>query len=150
MELILVSATAVLATLSGMKVHPLLRALVAAILPLLAACSPSKRTTEDGVYTQAQAKRGKVIHTRACFQCHAEGYYKGRKLVESWSGETMGALNTHIIDTMPQDRPSSLTRSQYVDVMAYLLSTYDFPVGEEELPNDQAALAQIIIRKTRN
>lgn len=133
-----------------MKAHAIFRALLAVTLSLLAACSPSQRTTEDGVYTLAQAERGKVIHTKACFQCHAAGYYKGRKLVESWAGETMGALNTHIYNTMPQDRPSSLRPEQYVDVMAYLLSTYDFPVGAEELPNDQAALEQIIIKQTRD
>ena len=130
------------------KVHPLLRALVAAALPALAACSPAERTIEHGVYTRAQAKRGEVIHTRACVQCHAGGYYKGRKLVESWSGQTLGDLNTYIVNTMPEDRPSSLTPSQYADVMAFLLSIYDLPVGEEDLPSDPAALAQIVIRKT--
>ena len=134
------------------KVHPLRRALVAAALPALAACSPTdrptERTIEHGVYTRAQAKRGEVIHTRTCVQCHAAGYYKGRKLVESWSGQTLGALNTYLVNTMPEDRPSSLTPAQYADVMAFLLSIYDLPVGEEELPSDPAALAQIVIRKT--
>ena len=75
------------------KLHPIFCALPVAMLALLASCSPAEQasaqtshlTTEDDVYTVAQAKRGKVIHTRACAQCHANGYYKGRKLIESWS-----------------------------------------------------------------
>lgn len=144
--------------------HPLPWAALLATLYCLTGCSPAeeaaaqtsqrswdeKQSTVDGVYTAEQAARGKKIHTRACYQCHADGYYKGRKLVEKWSGQTLSALNVYMVNTMPQDRPSSLSPAQYVDVMAYLLSVHDFPVGEAELPGDQAVLDKIIIEKGKD
>ena len=44
------------------------RTAIAAVL-LMAVAQP--RTTRDGVYTEAQAKRGADVYEKACASCHA-------------------------------------------------------------------------------
>ena len=106
------------------------------------------RSTTDGVYTERQAKRGMRVHRRSCLRCHIPDFYKG-SLIESWAGNTVGALNIRIANTMPQDRPSSLRPRQYADLMAYILKINEFPAGEDELPSDDPALAKIIIKRSK-
>ena len=106
------------------------------------------RSTADGVFTQRQAKRGQRVHRRACQRCHIPDFYKGG-LFDNWAGNTVGALHSHIANTMPQDRPSSLTSKQYTDILAFLLMINEFPPGEDELPSDDPALARIIIKRSK-
>lgn len=110
--------------------------------------SEERRSTADGVYTERQAKRGERVHRRSCRKCHIPEYYTGG-LLDSWAGNTVGALNNRIIGTMPQDRPNSLKPDQSADLMAYLLMLNKFPAGEEELPSDDSALAKIIIERSK-
>ena len=106
------------------------------------------RSTDDGVYTQDQAKRGERAHREACLHCHLPDFYKGG-LIDSWAGNTVGAFNLEIVNTMPQDRPSSLKSQEYADIMAFLLRLTGFPAGEEELPSDDADLAKIVIARSK-
>ena len=108
----------------------------------------SYRSTAEGVYTLDQAKRGQRVQRRVCLRCHISEYYKGG-LLDSWAGNTVGALNSLIINTMPEDRPSSLKPKQYADMMAYILMLNGFPAGDQELPSEDAALARIIIERKR-
>ena len=109
---------------------------------------PEYRSTADGVYTEIQAKRGERLQRRACLRCHIPDYYKGG-LLDAWLGNTVGALNERIINTMPQDRPSSLKPRQYADIMAYILKLNGFPAGQERLPSDDSALARIRIERSK-
>ncbi len=122
---------------------------IAAItLPGTSAQDLEVRSVNDGVYSEKQAKRGKRVQRRACFRCHIDDFYKG-SLIDSWAGNTLGALMTHIANTMPQDRPSSLKPRQYADFMAYLLQLNGFPAGAEDLPSDDSALAKIRIERSK-
>ncbi len=98
----------------------------------------------DGVYTAEQAKRGAALSGEVCAVCHMEDYFTGTFL-ESWAGASVGALFELIRTTMPQDRPSGLSRQQYADVMAYIFGLNGLPTGEEELPSGKAALEEILI-----
>lgn len=110
--------------------------------------SEGRLSTADGVFTERQAKRGERVQRRLCRKCHIPEYYTGG-LLDSWVGNTVGALNNRIIQTMPQDRPNSLKPDQSADLMAYLLKLNKFPAGEEELPSDDSALAKIIIERSK-
>jgi hypothetical protein len=44
---------------------------------------------------------------------------------------------------MPQDNPGSLSRQQYTDVLAYMLSYNKFPIGKTELARETEVLKQI-------
>ena len=56
---------------------------------------------------------------------------------------TVGDLFERIRVSMPQDRPGRLTRPQNADILAYVLSVNQFPVGQVELPPETERLKQI-------
>jgi hypothetical protein len=116
---------------------------------LLAADAPAAeappRTTQDGVYTAQQAARGGETYARTCAACHPLDWYKGDTM-KSWEGATLMGLYDSIATTMPQTNPGSLKRSEYVGLLAYILSLNDLPVGTEEIPEAEEALSKIVIK----
>lgn len=102
-------------------------------------------TTLDGVYTAEQAERGRRIYQQSCAGCHALDWYQG-DAVRSWQGAPLYSLFDVISTNMPEDNPGSLTRRQYVDVLAYILGLNDLPTGDEELSTGASRLRQILIQ----
>jgi len=100
----------------------------------------------DGVYTEVQAKRGKVLYIQACGTCHGSGDQApalyGSDFLTSFDGQTVAALFDKVKQTMPQDKPGSLTQQETADVLAYVLSL-SFPVGETDLDREIEPLKQI-------
>ncbi len=131
----------------------------AAVLDRLAEAGPAA-SVWDGVFTEAQAARGRQIYFGACGLCH------GRRLngapddpdmvstpplararfLRVWDGRSLATLLAYTRLTMPEDNPGSLGEQEYVDVVAYLLSMSRMPAGDGELPPDARSLAQIVIR----
>jgi mono/diheme cytochrome c family protein len=107
----------------------------------------------DGVYTTAQADRGRAEYMSACVSCHAEdlrGKGTAPALAEEsfafqWDGTTVGELFTRTKTLMPSDRPGSLADQAYADIVAFLLRANAFPAGASELGPDPAELKQIRI-----
>ena len=117
----------------------------------------------DGVFTEAQAARGRDVYTGACGLCH------GRRLngapddpdmrstpplvrarfLREWEGRSLATLLAYTRLTMPEDNPASLSDAEYVDVIAYMLSVGRMPAGNGELPTDSRRLAEIVIRRDR-
>ena len=98
------------------------------------------RTTMTGAYTAAQAERGQQVFTAVCSECHGtedwtEAAFKGR-----WAGKPVYQLFYQIHNTMPYGAPSSLTRQQYTDIVAYILSLNKLPTGTAELGSDDDSL----------
>ena len=95
----------------------------------------------DGVYTDAQAERGKAAYTQSCVFCHGPelagtGEAKplaGPEFLSSWNGLSVGELLDRTRTTMPQEAPASLDRATYADILAYLLKFNGFPAGQTEL-----------------
>jgi len=114
------------------------------------------RSVWDGIYTKAQADRGKNLYDRLCQDCHGddlEGDPENPPLatpafVDKWNSLTVGDLFERIHRDMPIDNRGTLTRQKAVDLVAYLLSFNKFPAGDRELPADLAALRQIRIDAT--
>ena len=118
-------------------------------------------TVWDGVFSEAQAARGRAAYTGACGLCH------GRRLngapddpdmrptpplararfLREWEGRSLAALLAYTRLTMPEDNPGSLTDEEYVDVIAYMLSVSRFPAGDGELPTDARELARVVIQR---
>jgi len=121
--------------------------------------SEGKRSVQNGVYTEDQAKRGGVVYRR-CLLCHldtGEGDANigappvaGEEFLKNWSTRTLKELFDTMSTSMPQDNPGGLTPKQYVDVMSYLLQMSKFPAGKEALPTDTAQLDRIIIENPRD
>ncbi|MFB3113190.1 MAG: c-type cytochrome [Gemmatimonadales bacterium] len=104
------------------------------------------RSVLEGVYSEEQARRGEKITNEVCSNCHMEDWFTG-SLLESWAGATVEMLYELIRTTMPQDRPSSLERQQYADVLAYIFELNGLPAGQQELSADKEALRAILIEK---
>jgi mono/diheme cytochrome c family protein len=102
----------------------------------------------DGIYTAAQAERGKAVYAMTCAGCHgekAEGGASGPTLsgpdfTNGYKDGSAGALLTKISQDMPSNAPGSLEPQQYADVFAYVLSVNKYPAGQTEAPKDPAAL----------
>ena len=63
----------------------------------------------------------------------------------AWNGKTASELLEMIRGKMPQDRPGSLPRQQYADILAFLFEKNGLPTGKDELPAAQTDLERIAI-----
>ena len=105
----------------------------------------------DGVYSQAQADRGKDLYATQCASCHGPELtggemapaLSGGEFLSNWDGLTIGDLFDRIRLSMPQNAPGSLSAQQNADVLAFLLSANKFPAGTEELPKEGMILKGI-------
>ena len=95
--------------------------------------STDGKTVWDGVYTDAQAARGKNQYEASCSSCHRAGPPKGDAFMRDWSGSDVNSLFGQIRELMPADAPSSLSDSTYLDLVAYMLQVNAFPAGRDEL-----------------
>ena len=111
----------------------------------------------DGVYTAAQAKRGGAVFTKECQECHGEQLegkgeapsLAGGEFAAAWNELTINDLFERVRKSMPKETPGSLTRPQYADVIAYILSRNDAPAGKTELPNTTEGLKEIVYKMTK-
>jgi mono/diheme cytochrome c family protein len=93
-----------------------------------------KRSTSDGVFTAAQAERGKVVYEQSCKNCHQAEFYAER--LQLWQNKSVGALFESLSTTMPADNVGSLATSEYIDVLAYVFSITGSPTGTTELTTE--------------
>jgi len=115
------------------------------------------RSVWDGVYTKQQAGRGQASYQEECIKCHAENLgggeaapaLAGDEFLRKWNGKTAGDLFELIRKTMPSEDPGSLSRRQYADIVAYILSVNGFPGGEKDLASETEALNDIRIEAKR-
>ena len=113
------------------------------------------RTVSDGVYSEAQAARGKAVYDAQCAFCHQSdlrGQGFAPALVEDaftsrWQDGNLGDLLTIVKVTMPQDKPASLTDEENAAIVAYLLQANRYPAGQQELTPDQAALKEVVFKR---
>jgi quinoprotein glucose dehydrogenase len=111
------------------------------------------RSVLDGVYSEAQAGRGKALYEGRCAMCHGMGLegadsappLSGDRFTSNWKGQPVAALTTRTRTTMPLDNPGSLGAAQVADITAYLFKSNQFPAGAAELPTDAQAQQQIRI-----
>ena len=114
---------------------------------------PAGRTVWDGIYTTAQAERGRADYMQACASCHAEdlrGRTDAPSLIEEsfaflWADMSVGELLERTRTLMPSDRPNSLSGRSYRDIVAFILQANELPPGPQELDADLDALRRILI-----
>ena len=110
------------------------------------------RTAKDGVYTAAQAARGKVIFEMRCALCHGdmlEGMagppLAGDVFLGAWDKQPISDLVDKIHATMPADAPGTLEPQQVADLVAFILQGNKFPAGRAELGVSADALKLIAL-----
>jgi mono/diheme cytochrome c family protein len=115
------------------------------------------RSVWDGVYTEAQSKRGEAVYRLNCARCHGvalegietAGPLTGARFTANWNGVTVGDLMERVRVSMPNDRPGTVSRQQIADVLAYVFSVNRFPAGKAELARQTELLKQIKFEATR-
>jgi S-disulfanyl-L-cysteine oxidoreductase SoxD len=101
----------------------------------------SGRSTQDGVYTEAQARRGEAGYSKSCTGCHgpdltgvdAAPSLTGGEFNAGWNDLTLDDLFDRIRTTMPGDAPGSLSSEQCADILAFILAKDGFAAGPSEL-----------------
>ena len=120
-----------------------------------AAVAAQAPSTQDGVYSEAQALRGLTLYGQHCASCHGHDLH-GHEDAEvppliddpfaaQWGGGPLSALYLKVSVTMPARSPGSLQPQEAADIVAYLLEANRAPAGRVELPPDMAALERILI-----
>lgn len=113
---------------------------------------PQTRSVWDGVYSRAQADRGRARYASACAECHGDDLegdvvehpeLAGGNFRDKWNGLSLDELFQRIQRDMPPNKAGSLTRPAAADLVAFILSANQFPEGAGELSADPNALAQI-------
>jgi len=103
----------------------------------------SMRSSMSGVYSEAQAGRGRETYAYNCQSCHTPSSHTGPTFVSAWGGRPLLDLFGFIRDNMPQNDPGILSNKEYAQVLAYLLQMNGMPAGSDELPSDAATLEMI-------
>ena len=104
---------------------------IAGLTPL-SGQSPST-SVNVGVYSAAQAERGRKTFESKCTTCHDSARFTGDDFVKQWAGQPLHTLFDLMRTTMPEDNPGSLQAQQYADVVSYFLQLNEYPAGADEL-----------------
>jgi S-disulfanyl-L-cysteine oxidoreductase SoxD len=113
------------------------------------------KTVWDGVFTDAQAQRGRGFYAEHCASCHGatlEGAdhrpLKGDRFWATWQDTTVDRLLKHVATNMPHSEDGSLKGTLgsrvYADIVAHILSTNEFPAGAIELTEATTPGVQIV------
>ena len=111
----------------------------------------------DGAYSLEQAKRGEPLYSDQCAPCHGGDLTGGEmapaltgfEFGANWDGLTLGDMFERIRISMPQNDPSALSRTQKVDVLAFILYKGNYPAGPAELPSQTETLKTISFLATK-
>jgi len=108
-----------------------------------AATKPAPLVTPDeptsvyqGVYTAAQAARGKSIFDVHCIQCHQVTQFAAGSLRIDERYGSLGDLFLAVTTLMPMDDPGGLPYADYSAIISHFLSSMDLPEGTRELSAD--------------
>lgn len=125
---------------------------VAAQLSGAGAAAGQGKTVWDGIYTEEQAARGGPLYQEWCASCHAPDLsggdlapgLVGGEFTWNWSGLTVGQLFERLRISMPQENPSSVSRSEKADILAFMLRANEFPAGDQDLADRAEMLEQFM------
>lgn len=127
--------------------------LVACIAAVDAQSRTPARTILDGVYSDAQAARGKASYKAACSGCHGnalEGIsaptLTGDYFLERWREDTLDSFYNFIRDNMPPRRPADvrMPESSYLDIVTYILQMNGYRSGAKGLAPDLLGKVMVV------
>lgn len=107
---------------------------------------PALRLDTTGLYTEEQAERGVAVWKAVCAECHELDDMTNADFRLEWNGKTLYALYDLIRTTMPDENPGTLTREQYVDVVAYVMKLNKLPAGSAEFTGDSTAASAVVLQ----
>jgi mono/diheme cytochrome c family protein len=125
-------------------------AVIAAAAALTAQAPP--RSAKEGVYTIEQADRGKTAYDTQCASCHGTmetvtpemaALLNDTGFQNLWRDRSLARLFSRIRETMPQDKPGTLSPEETADIVAHILRANQLPAGDVALPHDLEILKEI-------
>ena len=126
--------------------------LASAMTSLLRAGQVPARSAKEGVYTTAQAGQGKTAYDDKCASCHGSmasvtpdmaPLLNDSGFQNLWRDRSLAQLFERIRETMPQDKPNTLSPEETAALVAYILNGNQLPAGETALPTDLEILKEI-------
>jgi S-disulfanyl-L-cysteine oxidoreductase SoxD len=120
--------------------------------PIVSGSAQESLSVWSGVYTAAQADRGKAVYATHCVRCHGDDLganraypLAGERFIDHWEARTLEHL-IRLIRTMPPGAEAgAVGENDKRDVMAYLLQQNGFPAGSAELARGDNELATVQI-----
>jgi cytochrome c553 len=112
-----------------------------------------QRTVKDGVFTVAQADRGKQAYEAStCTRCHLDTLegreqagggnggapLKGLRFVQDFGETKLSTLVNKMRLDKPMENPGTLSDQAALDIAAYILLKNDYPPGQADLTNEAA------------
>src|SRR5574339_752186 len=105
----------------------------------------------QGVFTTAQAERGKATFLVTCQRCHNADLsgdrgpaLKGERFMTTWGGGGVNRLFEKIRDTMPPFATSTLDDRTKLDIVTFILQTNGFPAADKELAAEELESIDIV------
>jgi len=128
-----------------------LKILVLASVAVVISAQSAEGSVWDGVYTVEQAKRGETLYANNCASCHGSALAGGEsapplaggQFMSNWEGLSAGELFKRMKESMPQNKPGSLSGQDNADILAYMFQVNGFPAGKTELARQPEALGNI-------
>ena len=121
--------------------------------------APPSPSIWDGVFSEAQVRRGKQAYQASCAACHGDNLVSvdpespsltGPRFKVAWVGKTIAEPFELTRKTMPPTSPGSLDNQTNVDIVAFVLEFNGYPTGPTELGADLAVLKSILIERAEN
>ena len=106
-------------------------------------------------YSEEQAHQGHELYNEHCASCHGaalEGQpslpLNGATFRARWADDRHSVDDLfYIIRTlMPYGQPATLSKQEYIDIIAYILMVNGYPAGAQPLPSNPQMLKRMIIR----
>ena len=108
-----------------------------------------QKTTNDGVYTKAQADGAKAQFAKICADCHPFTAAAKKKpqdvplgdkaFFDNWTGRSLEELITTIALTMPNDGSATVSEAEAANLTAYILQQNGFRAGSTPLTKATAS-----------
>ena len=122
---------------------------VAAALSDRAAATQQPLASNDGLFTEAQARRGAALYMENCAQCHRYDLAASDlapalispAFTLRWVAGPLSELFDYMRTQMPLNSPGGLSAQQNADLLAFLLEKNGYAAGAADLPAMSSELA---------